>query len=202
MEIKRLEMQSDLEIFYALFLEPELTKDLITILEDYRINSRLKAEYPVLGVQISEMNVHTVSQRPSLDELANDKQRAVELIAQRLSAGTTKEQVPGNLLQTLEQALSICQPLSSSHADIHETARVAAELYFLIDDQFQGPYKQMDPFSAPLDQSQVNKNIGNFGRTARKISENIDSETDKRPPGDAKKQMTLACHLKMQQENC
>ncbi len=202
MEIKRLEMQSDLEIFYALFPEPELTKDLITILEDYRINSRLKAEYPVLGVQISEMNVHTVSQRPSLDELANDKQRAVELIAQRLSAGTTKEQVPGNLLQTLEQALSICQPLSSSHADIHETARVAAELYFLIDDQFQGPYKQMDPFSAPLDQSQVNQNIGNFGRTARKISENIDSETDKRPPGDAKKQMTLACHLKMQQENC
>ncbi|MGB3459812.1 MAG: hypothetical protein WBB08_11095 [Halobacteriota archaeon] len=178
---------SDLKNFYALFSEPALAKDLITILEDYRINSRLKAEYPVLGVQISEMNVHTVSQRPSLDELANDKQRAVELIAQRLSAGTTKEQVPGNLLQTLEQALSICQPLSSSHADIHETARVAAELYFLIDDQFQGPYKQMYPFSAPLDQSQVNQNIGNFGRTARKISENIDSEADKSPPGDDKR---------------
>ena len=178
---------SDLENFYALFPEPALAKDLITILEDYRINSRLKAEYPVLGVQISEMDVHTVSKRPSLDELANDKQRAVELIAQRLSAGTTKEQVPGNLLQTLDQALSICQTLSSSHADIHETARVAAELYILIDDHFQGPYQQMDPFSAPLDQSQVNQNIGNFGRTARKISENIDSETDKSPPGDAKK---------------
>jgi len=186
MEIKRLEMQSDLEIFYALFPEPALAKDLISLLEDYRINSRLKAEYPVLGVQISEMNVHTVSKRPSLDELANDKQRAVELIAQRLSARTTKEQVPGNLLQTLEQALSICQPLSLSHADIHETARVAAELYILIDDHFQGPYKQMDPFSAPLDQSQVNKNIGNFGRTARKISEKLNSEADKSPPGDDK----------------
>ena len=184
---RKMNQTSDLEIFYAIFPEPALAKDLITILEDYRINSRLKAEYPVLGVQISEMNVHTVSKRPSLNELANDKQRAVELIAQRLIARTTKEQVPGNLLQTLEQALSICQPLSSSHADIHETARVAAELYFLIDDNFQGPYQQMDPFSAPLDQSQVNQNIGNFGRTARKISENIDSETDKSPPGDAKK---------------
>ena len=178
---------SDLEIFYALFPEPELAKDLITILEDYRINSRLKAEYPVLGVQISQMNVHTVYKRPSLDELANDKQRAVELIAQRLIAGTTKEQVPENLLQTLEQALLICQPLSSSHADIHETARVAAELYLLIDDHFQGPYKQLDPFSAPLDQSQVNQNIGNFGRTARKISEKLDSEVGESPPGDAKK---------------
>jgi len=177
---------SDLEIFYALFPEPALAKDLITILEDYRINSRLKAEYPVLGVQISEMNVHTVSKRPSLDELANDKQRAVELIAQRLGARTTKEQVPGNLLQTLEQALSICQTLSSSHADIHETARVAAESYFLIDDHFQEPYQPMDPFSAPLDQSQVNQNIGNFGRTARKISEELNSEPDKSHPDDDK----------------
>jgi len=124
-------MQSELENFYALFPESALAKDLITILEDYRNNSRLKAEYPVLGVQISEMNVHTVSKRPSLDELANDKQRAVELIAQRLIAGTTKEQVPEKLLSTLEQALSVCQPLSALHADIHETAGVAAELYFL-----------------------------------------------------------------------
>jgi flagellar biosynthesis chaperone FliJ len=96
-------MQSEIEIFYALFPEPELAKDLITLLEDYRINSRLKAEYPVLGVQISEMNVHTVSKRPSLDELANDKQRAVELIAQRLIAGTTKEQVPENYCQHLSK---------------------------------------------------------------------------------------------------
>ena len=179
---RKMNQTSDLKSFYALFPEPALAEDLITILEDYRINSRLKAEYPVLGVQISEMNVHTVSKRPSLDELANDKQRAVELIAQRLSARTTKEQVPGNLLQTLERALLKCQPLSASHADIHETARVAAELYFMIDDHFQGPYQQMDPFSAPLDQSQVNQNIGNFGRTARKISEKLNSEPDKSIP--------------------
>ena len=170
---------SDTEKFYTLFPEPALAKDLITILEDYRINSRLQAEYPVLGEQISEMNVHMVSKRVSLDELANDKQRAVEIIAQRLIAGTTKEQieqVPVKILQTCEQALSISQTLSSPHADVHETARVAAELYFLIDDNFQGLYQPINPFSSPLDQSQVNQNIGNFGRTARKINEKLSSE--------------------------
>jgi len=177
----------DLKNFYALFPEPALAEDITTILEDYRINSRLKAEYPVLGVQISEMNAHTVSKRPSMDELANDKQRAVELIAQRLIAGTTKEQVPEGIVQTLEQALSISQTLSSPHADIHETARVAAEVYFLIDDNYQEPYQHVDYFSAPLDQLQVNKNIGNFGRTARKISEKLDSESaGKSPPDDDK----------------
>jgi len=175
---------SDIENFYALFPEPALAKDLITILEDYRIKSRLQAEYPVLGEQISEMNIYLVSKRPSLDELGNDKQRAVELIAQCLIAGTTKEEVPGNIEQTLARALSISQPLSSPHADVHETARVAAELYFLIDDTFQDPYQPLNPFSAPLDQSQVNKNIGNFGRTARKISEKIDGEPDKSAPDD------------------
>ncbi|MGB2840993.1 MAG: VWA domain-containing protein [Halobacteriota archaeon] len=175
---------SDIENFYALFPEPALAKDLITILEDYRIKSRLQAEYPVLGEQISEMNVYMVSKRPSLDELGNDKQRAVELIAQCLIAGTPKEEVPENIEQTLAQALSITQPLSSLHADVHETARVAAELYFLIDDTFQEPYQPLNPFSAPLDQSQVNQNIGNFGRTARKISEKMDSEPAKSTPSD------------------
>ncbi len=182
MQMKNGSSDGDIENFYALFPEPALAEDLITLLEDYRINSRLKAEYPVLGVQISEMNVHTVSKRPPLDELANDKQRAVELIAQQLIAGTTKEQVPENLQSTLDLALSICQPLSALHADVHKTARAAAELYILIDDHFQGPYHKMSPFSAPLDQSQVNQNIGNFGRTARKISEKLNSEVDKSHP--------------------
>ena len=179
---------SDLKNFYALFPEPALAEDLVTLLEDYRINSRLKAEYPVLGVQISEMNVHTVSKRPSLDELANDKQRAVELIAQRLIAGRTKESVPEGIAQTLKQALSISQTLSSPHADVHETARAAAELYFLIDDNYQEPYQHVDYFSAQLDQLQVNQTIGNFGRTARKISEKLDSESGKgkSPPDDDK----------------
>ncbi len=178
---------SDIEKFYELFPEPALAKDLITILEDHRINSRLQAEYPALGEQIAEMNVYMVSKRPFLDELANDKQRAVEIIAQRLTAGRTKEQVPENFLQTLAQALSITRTLSSPDADVHETARVTVELYFLIADNFQEPYLPMNPFSAPLDQSRVNQNIGNFGRAARKISEKLNSEPDKSPLNDDKK---------------
>jgi len=176
---------SDIGNFYELFPEPVLAKDLTTILEDYRINSRLQVEYPVLGEQISEMSVHMVSKRPSLEELATDKQRAVELIAQKLMAGRTKEQVPEDIGQTLDKALSLSQTLSSPHADVHETARVAAELYFLIDDHFHEPYKPVPPFSAPLDQSQVDQTIGNFGRTARKITEKIESEqTENTPSGD------------------
>ena len=166
---------SDLEQFCELFPEPALAKDLTTVLEDYRINSRLRAEYPVLGEQIADMNAHMVSKRPSLEALANDKQRAVELIAQRLIAGRTKEHVPEHIEETLDRALAISHTLSAPHVDVHETARVAAEVYFLIDGSFQEPYQSVPPFSSPLDQSQVDQNVGNFGRTARKIREKLDS---------------------------
>ena len=171
---------SDLEEFYALFPEPALARDLTTVLEDYRIKLRLQAEYPVLGEQIAEMNAHLLSKRTSLGELANDKQRAVEVVAQRLIAGTTKDPVPEEIEETLDRALSVAQTLSSPQADVHETARVAAELYFLINESFQGLYhnqteQPLQPFSAPLDQAQVTQNIGNFGRTARKISAKLAS---------------------------
>ena len=176
---------SDMENFYELFPEPALARDLTTILEDYRINSRLQAEYPVLGEQITEMSVHMISKRPSLEELATDKQRAVELIAQKLMAGRAKEQIPEEIEQILDKALSLSKALSFPDADVHATARVAAELYFLIDDHFKEPYQSVPPFSAPLDQSQVNQTIGNFGRTARKITGKIEREPAKsHPNGD------------------
>jgi nitric oxide reductase NorD protein len=162
---------SDIEQFCELFPEPGLAKDLTTVLEDYRINSRLKVEYPVLGEQIAAMNGHMVSKRPSLEDLATNKQRAVELIAQLLMGGSTKEHVPEHLEGTLERALSLSHTLSSPGVDVHETARVVADVYFLIDDSFLEPYQPIAPFSSPLDQSHVDQNVGNFGRTARKIQE-------------------------------
>ncbi len=177
------EHEGDLNAFYSLFPEPALAEDLMTILEDYRINSRLKAEYPVLGMQISEMNAHLVARRPSLHELANDKQRVVELIAQQLIAGTTKERVPVAMERILERAISISSVLAAPGADVHETARVTTTLYSLIDEAYREPYRHADYFSPPLDQSEVEKNIGNFGRSARKIAEKLNAGMDDEDKG-------------------
>jgi nitric oxide reductase NorD protein len=178
---------SELERFFELFPEPTLARDLTTILEDYRINARLQAEYPILGKQITELNVTMVSKRPSLELLATDKQRTVELIAQTLMAGRTKEPVPKTIRQTLDHVLSLSQPLASPQADVHETARVAADVYLVIDETFHEPYQAVPPLSPPLDQSQVDQTIGNFGRTARKITEKLERESLESTPRDAEK---------------
>ncbi|MBW2976837.1 VWA domain-containing protein [Candidatus Woesearchaeota archaeon] len=115
-----------------------------------------------------------IDKRPSLEELVDDKQKAVEIIAQVLCSGKTKERIPEYIERAVNQALSLSQKLASSDTDVHGTARVAAEIYFLIDSNFKGEYKQIHPFSQPLDQAKVNETIGNFGRTAKKITEKIE----------------------------
>ncbi len=159
---------SDIEMFYNLFPNPELARDLTNILEDYRIESRLKSEYPALGDQISEINIFMLSKRPFLNELSNDKQKAVEVIGQRLISGETNEAVPVHLKKTIDYALAASRFLDRPSADIHEVARIATELYLFIDETFKDAYQPVTPFSTVLDQSKYNQYIENFEGASNK----------------------------------
>jgi len=169
-------MSSDLENFYQLFPEPELAEDLMNILEDYRIETRLKMEYPVLREQITRMNLHMLSKRPSLESLTNLKQRSVEVIGQTLMAGKGYDNSSSTPDPILKYALSVSGSLQSPESNIHDTARRATDLYFLIDETFKESYRPVKPISEPIDQSQINRNIGNFGRTSKNICEKIRGE--------------------------
>jgi len=168
---------SDIDRFYDLFPVPELARDLTNILEDYRIESRLKAEYPALGDQISEVNLFFLSERPLLDELCSDKERAVEVIGQRLISGKTNEQVPDRLREALDYALSESKALDTPRADIHEVARIATELYFFIDETFRDAYEPVNPFSPFLDQSKYNQYVGDSGSASGKSGRAPDDQT-------------------------
>lgn len=158
----------DIEKFHELFPDPDLARDLFNILEDYRIESRLKAEYPVLGDQISEINIHTLSKRPFLEELTGDKEKTVEIIGQKLIAGKTNEKVPDSLTKALDYALSVSETLVLPDADIHEAARIAAEIYFFLDEAFKDDYVTVSPFSTLLDQSKAYRDAENFGIISKK----------------------------------
>jgi len=179
---------TDLENFYQLFPEPELAEDLMNILEDYRIETRLKKEYPVLGEQIARMNLHMLSKRPSLEGLTNLKQRSVEVIGQTLMTGeidNTPQDTPDPILK---YALSVSESLQDSGSDIHDTARRATDLYFLIDKAFKEPYGPVKPISKPIDQSQINQNIGSFGKTSKNIDEKMRGENQRKnrqPPNNS-----------------
>jgi uncharacterized protein YegL len=177
---------SEIERFYQFFPEPELAKDLINIFEDYRIEARLINEYPVLGEHILYVNNHNLRKRSSLKTLTNDKQRSVEAIGRALIADKMEEDLTDALDEVLQYALSSSRSLLPSHASVHDAARVATDMYFLIDETFTGPYLQIKPISKPIDEAQVNQNIGSFGRASRNIGEKLKGDAgqkDNQPKG-------------------
>lgn len=142
----------DIDRFFRLFPEPDMARDLFNILEDYRIESRLKHEYPVLGDQLSDINRFMLNKRPALDDMAGDKQRAVEIIGQWLNTGCTKEDIPTRLKKTIEFARTAAKKLDAPSSDVHNVADTASEIYFHIDDLFpKDAYRPVLPFSAFID---------------------------------------------------
>jgi uncharacterized protein YegL len=177
---------SDIERFYQFFPEPELVKDLFNIFEDYRIEARLIKEYPVLGTHVLSVNKHSLIKRSSLNTLTNDKQRSVEAIGRALIASQREEDLTDAVDEVLQYALALSRSLLSFHAGVHDAARAATDTYFLIDDTFAGPYRQIKPISKPIDELRVNQNIGSFGRTSKRIREMLRGEAgqkDDQPKG-------------------
>ena len=63
--------------------------------------------------------------------------------------------------------------LGQAGTDVHTAARMALDLYRLIDEQFQEAYRPVKPLSDSLDQDKVSQNIGSFGKTSQQIQDRI-----------------------------
>jgi len=184
---------SDTEQFYHLFPDPDLAKDLMNILDDFRIDARLKREYPALGHHMNRVNTFLAAKRPALGQLSTDTQRIVELIGQRLSSGTTNEAVPHALQKAFDFAVSVSKALELPDADIHQVARLTAKIYFFIDGAFDDPYQPIAPFSISLEPStyrqyvENSKNATKSGKKQQGLSK--ESNASEKPP-DAGKSKT------------
>ena len=170
---KEEEEQSDINHFAHLFPEPDLAQDLFNLLEDFRIEGILKREYPALGEDILTMNRHMTAKRRSPQKMANPKQRTVEMIAQSLMAGKVFDNTDDPAIPILRSTLDMSLSLKQPESDVHEAARLAAGVYFMIDKTFKEPYHAVKPLSKPLNQDMVSQNIGSFGKTSQQIQNRL-----------------------------
>lgn len=165
--------ESDIDRFFHLFPEPELTHDLFNLLEDFRIEGILQREYPALGTDITAMNRHMTRKRRSPGKMTNPKQRTVEMIAQSLMAGKEFSDAHDPAIPILRRTLDGSLVLRKPEADVHTAARLAADVYRMIDEAFREPYRAIKPTSKPLDQDMVSQNIGSFGKTSQQIQNRL-----------------------------
>lgn len=173
--------ESDMERFARLFPEPDLARDLFNLLEDFRIEYRLKQEYPALGEAISRMNLHTFSKRRPPKKMTNLKQRAIEMIGRSLIGGMTFDDPADPVFPILQKALERAQTLKETGTDVHDAADIAADLFILMDRTIKEPYRPARPLAKPLEQDMVSQKIGSFGKTSQQIQDRISRRTSTGP---------------------
>lgn len=166
---------SDLERFYQYFPEQQLIKDLIHIAEDYRVETRLKKEYPVLGEHIMMVHKHNIRKKPSIQKIKNKKQKSIEIIRQELLAENPVKDLSREELSILRTARAEARLLDSPEASVQDAVRAAANIYLVIHQSFKDAYQPVNKETEPLNQSQVQKNIGSFGKTSKQIFEQLNA---------------------------
>lgn len=165
---------SSLDRFVNSFPEPQLARDLFIILEDFRIELILKREYPALGKDIMRVNRHLAAKKRPPGKIKNSKERAVEMIAQTLSAGKSFKAEDAGMQAVLQQLDGVAYSLQQAGADVHDAACVAAALYAVIDERFpDDPYRPVKSIPQHRGQDSPSRNLGSFSRTARHIRERI-----------------------------
>jgi len=160
-----------LERFYGLFPDPRMAAYIFNLAEDYRIEARLRDNYPVLGNQIVEINRHLLSLREPASSIANPKHAFMETLTVILFGGRIAGQVPANIAAALKGSLMAVKDLRLTKSNVYNTAAAASEIFFIIEANFEEPYEAMKPPTNHVNQELVEKNLGNFGRASRKLDE-------------------------------
>ena len=131
--------KSDLSKFVGMFPNPKLAKHLINMVEDLRVDYLLFREFPGIKVRTKELNEKVLSRRPSIYELPPVEQ-VVELVTQLSVVGKTKEDIPPDLEDIVNECTQLAVSVKRDDSDVHDSAEVAAQMYMLLDDFFNGDY--------------------------------------------------------------
>ena len=134
---------TDMGRFFHLFDDRRLALDIFTILEDGRLDYRVKVEYPGIARNYRQVQAGSLADRPPIEELPL-RQCMVEILV-RLSLEQVKGQsVPREHVETARVLAKIFRRLLNVGARVEDTAEATIRAYqilSLLPDQSQPPHE-------------------------------------------------------------
>lgn len=125
---------SDLTRFYALFPQPSLARDLFNVVEGYRIDLLVRQAYPGIRRDMELIRAASAERRPNLLSLG-DAQVVVEVLLQRgLGLDPDLADLADGVRALAEHASGLLVARITTESGVADSARLASELYVLIDD--------------------------------------------------------------------
>ncbi len=132
--------ETDLTRFYALFPQPALARDLFTVVESHRVDGLIRRAYPGIRRDMAVIRTATLERRPDPATLP-DAQAVVEVLLQHSlgAEGDLGADLAPALRPVAAQARVAMDAVLAEDAVVGDSARVAADLYALIDEGARDP---------------------------------------------------------------
>lgn len=139
----------DAETYFALFPDPALARRLWEIVEDSRIDARLRNAYPGARREMDRLIAQEIAARPNLSELPV-RTALMESLTQISMTDTTE--APLEIAALVAAAYEIMKPLKHPTATALDALGAQAALYFVIDSWLSAQPKiegETNPFNLP-----------------------------------------------------
>lgn len=127
--------ESELTRFYNLFPFPALARDLFNIVEGYRIDGRIRRAYPGIRRDMDLIQRATLERRQEQGTLPDAAVLVEVLLLAALGGEPDPDAVPPPLRPAAARARAILEEARAEGATVGDSARLAARLYRLIDDE-------------------------------------------------------------------
>ncbi|MBI4641524.1 MAG: VWA domain-containing protein [Candidatus Tectomicrobia bacterium] len=154
LEGRQIASLADLMNFFA---SPALARDLFEIVEDGRIDSSIRREYPGMRSEMNTVVQRSFQGRPGIREMSA-VEVLVELLTQLTMTGQTREHVPGHLEELLGMAYNAYMKVEKPSASVNDSLEAMAEIYRL----FEGNLTPREPGRAAIRQETPYKPMMNF----------------------------------------
>ena len=122
---------TDIGRFLHLFEDRRLAFDLFTVLEDCRLDYRIKVEYPGIRAAASRVQGEALAGRPTVEEMPL-QQAMVELLIRMSLEQFTDLPVPVEYEAAARMLAQILHELRNSAANVEDTAEATLRAYEII----------------------------------------------------------------------
>ncbi len=122
---------SDMERFFDLFPDRKLASDIFMLVEDGRLDSRVKREYRGLQKMYEKVQGHAIAERPAIDSLPL-REALMEVLVRLSLEDAQKVSIPTELQEHITAIAQLVRSVQQVDASVEDTAEATIRIYDIV----------------------------------------------------------------------
>ena len=170
------EPSTDIQRFFSMFDDGLLVRDIFTAVEDFRLDHRIKLEYPGIQTAYKLVQDQSIRERPEIEGLPY-REALVEILI-RFGLQQDFSLLPQNYTEAVTSLWDIINPLVTREASVQDSAEATIRLYNLISQlpNENVPPQDEDSQGSPREQQEESKSDENDDESFNGEADNMSGQ--------------------------